>query len=414
MRILLSDGSGLTSRQVASQAAAAGHQVDVVAPTRIGLAGFSRDVRRVHRVPPLGRDPYGWLEATLAVLERHRHDVLLPTQEQVAVLAREAASIRALGVGLAVPSFASLARVQDKVAQAKTLAALGLPHPRTTIAPSVEELLENVSPPAFLKAPIGTASSGVVHVTDRGQIAAATERLEREGAFEDGGVVVQAPASGPLVMVQAVFMRGRLLAWHANERVREGLNGGASSKRSVALPAVGEDLQRLGEHLEWHGAIALDAVLDDGVPTYIDINPRLVEPGNAWAAGVDLVDTMLKISTGDSVDAQPPGASGIRTHQLLSAVLAAAQRKRHARRSVALELALAIAGAGPYRDSTEELTPLWPDAVGALPLGAVAAVGLAMPQATASLAGNGVAAYALTAHAWRLVANQERPATVAV
>ena len=80
MLILLTDGSGLTSRQVATQAAAAGHQVEVVSPTRIGLATFTRHVRRVHRVPALGRDPDGWLDATLAVLEAGGHDVLLPTQ----------------------------------------------------------------------------------------------------------------------------------------------------------------------------------------------------------------------------------------------------------------------------------------------------------------------------------------------
>ena len=59
MKVLLTDGSGLTSRQVATQLSAAGHVVEVVSPTRFGLCGFTRHVRRVHRVPAFGRDPEG-------------------------------------------------------------------------------------------------------------------------------------------------------------------------------------------------------------------------------------------------------------------------------------------------------------------------------------------------------------------
>lgn len=79
MRVLLSDGSGLTSRQVATQLAAGGHEVHLVSPDPLCLARFTRHVRRVHAVPPYGRNPFGWLEATLAVL-RGGFDALVPTQ----------------------------------------------------------------------------------------------------------------------------------------------------------------------------------------------------------------------------------------------------------------------------------------------------------------------------------------------
>src|SRR6185503_8183406 len=137
-RILLTDGSGLTSRQVATQASALGYRVEVVAPTRLGLAGFTRHVRRVHKVPAFGQDPEGWLEATLEILRPG--DVLLPTQEQLTILARDRHRIDA---ALAVPPFASVLRVQDKVAQVRTLRELDLPHPPTTI----------IEGPGYLKAP---------------------------------------------------------------------------------------------------------------------------------------------------------------------------------------------------------------------------------------------------------------------
>ena len=119
-RILLTDGTGLTSRQVATQASAAGHRIEALAPTRLGLASFTRHIRDVHRVPAFGRDPERWLEATVQLLRSRRHDVLLPTQEQASILSRDHARVTSLGVGLAVPPFAALrGRPSPEVCTAK-------------------------------------------------------------------------------------------------------------------------------------------------------------------------------------------------------------------------------------------------------------------------------------------------------
>ena len=88
---------------------------------------------RVHRVPPYGADPLRWLDAALAAYRSAGMDVLLPTQEQVAVLSAAAARVRAAGVRTAVPSFSALARVQDKISAFATLTAAGLPQPPGTV-----------------------------------------------------------------------------------------------------------------------------------------------------------------------------------------------------------------------------------------------------------------------------------------
>ena len=311
----------MTSRQVATQAASGGHVVDAVAPTRLSPASFTRCVRRVHRVPAVGQDPECWLEATLDVLRAGDYDVLLPTQEQVAVLSRDAHRVDELGVALAVPPFASLLRVQDKMAQAETLCGVGLPHPPTWIARSRAELLTRATPPVYLKAPIGTASNAVQPARDGAELLDAANHLELAD-----GIVVQDLVPGPLVMIQAVFQNGGLIAWHVNLRERQGSSGGACGKRSIAMPVVGDHLATLGGALEWHGALALDAIITPDGPSYIDINPRLVEPGNAWHAGVDLVGALIAVSRGEHVKPLPSGRPGVRTHQLLLAVLGAAQR----------------------------------------------------------------------------------------
>ena len=54
---------------------------------------------------------------------------------------------------------------------------------------------------------------------------------------------------------------------------------------------------------------------DDGAtPLLIDCNPRLVEPMNAYRAGVDLVGLLLLISLGETPAALPESREGVRTH----------------------------------------------------------------------------------------------------
>ncbi|MGO9077416.1 MAG: hypothetical protein ACLQDY_00005 [Streptosporangiaceae bacterium] len=55
MRVLLSDGSGLTARQAAGLLANAGHHVEVLSPDPFCLARFTRRVRRSGVSPSTAR-----------------------------------------------------------------------------------------------------------------------------------------------------------------------------------------------------------------------------------------------------------------------------------------------------------------------------------------------------------------------
>ncbi len=400
MRILLSDGSGLTARQAAGRLARSGVEVEVLSPDPLALCRFTRCVRRLHRVPAYGTDPLAWLDAALSVWAAGQFDVLLPTQEQVAVLSACPDRLAAARVATVVPDFAALAAVQDKVSAHRTLDRLGLPQPTTTVVPDAAGLRAWDVFPAYVKLPIGTASRGVVRVADRRETRRLADELVAEGGFGLGGVVVQVALDGPLVMVQSVFDRGRLLACHANLRVREGAGGGASHKESVDLPEVPSHLEALGASLAWHGALSMDAILVDGHLHYIDVNPRLVEPGNALRSGVDLVGPLVELALGGAPPAQPPGTPGVRTHQALLALLGAARRPRP-RRAVLDEVVAVLRRDGDYRGSAEELTPLRGDPRAVLPSAVAVTAMLVHPPAWRFFAANATTNYALSPDGWR-------------
>jgi ATP-grasp domain len=396
MKILMTDGSGLTARQTANRLSDAGHLVDALSPDPLCLCRFTRHVQRIHRVPICGRDPFAWLDAALQIYRSHQFEMLFPTQEQVAALATVPDRLLASGVATAVPSFHSLEAVQDKVSASRTLARLGIPQPRSSI-----ESHGWTAFPAFVKEPIGTASNGVRRVDSADDLDRATLR---------GGEIIQLAVEGPLAMCQSVFDHGSLVAFHANLRTGEGANGGASHKESIDLPEAKHWFEILGADLDWHGGLSADVILTEAGPAFIDINPRLVEPENGWQAGVDLVGAMVEIARGSS-SVPPSGRGGVKTHQLLLAVLGAAQSGA-GRRGVASELLAASRNAGLYSDSTEELTPMQGDPLASMPVAMASIATLIWPPSWSWFASGSVGNYALTPEAWdELMAEYDRRGT---
>ncbi|HMF28878.1 MAG TPA: ATP-grasp domain-containing protein, partial [Candidatus Cybelea sp.] len=319
MRILLSEGSGLTSRQVAGRLGSLGHEVEILSSSKICLTWFTRHVRAVHDVPRFGLDPFGWLAAAERIARERKADLLFPTQEQVTALSARQKNLR---VATIVPPFASLARVQDKISAFRTLNGIGAPQPQSFVISSADDLREVATYPIFVKRPVSTASSGVRRATNAQELGAAAHEFGL-GQFE---LIAQSQASGPLAMVQAVAERGRLIVHHACLRLREGVGGGASLKESIALPGLADMLARLVAALDWHGALSMDLIVTDGGPVIIDVNPRLVEPANAIAAGVDLVAAMLDVAGDAPAPERSSGSAGVRTRQMLLAILGAAEQ----------------------------------------------------------------------------------------
>jgi hypothetical protein len=176
----------------------------------------------------------------------------------------------------------------------------------------------------------------------------------------------------------------------------------------VRRPVVRAHLEQVGQALDWHGALSIDYIMpDDGdAPLLIDCNPRLVEPMNAYRAGVDLVGLLLRISLGETPVVLPEGREGVLTHLAMQALLGCAARGG-TRRDIAGECVRLFANSGPYADSTEELTPVEADWISAVPLAMTAALLLASPKSAVKFTRGGFGAHLLDLKSIRVIEGLE-------
>jgi predicted ATP-grasp superfamily ATP-dependent carboligase len=355
-RILLSEGSSLSSREAITALGLAGHRVELVASDPWCLGRFSRFVRHVRHAPRPGIDPDGYLAAVIEVVERRETDALIPVHEQAYRFAAARERLPA-ALGVALAEFDAFEQVQSKAAFSRLLGRFDVPQPATEIVPSADAIAGRPYP-FFVKTAFGTASNGVWRIGDARHRDNNLLRSPAQGGDIADGLVIQAEVSGPLERTQAVLDHGRLVANHIYRQVVEGPGGGDVRKISVNRPQVRSPVERIGRALARHGGLSFDYILEarTGIPRFLDANPRLVEPMNAWLSGVDLVGA-LQISLGNARPTPSEGREGTLTRPGLMGLHDAA-RRRGGRGDIVRELALLASKSGRYRNALEELPPL--------------------------------------------------------
>ena len=388
LRVLLTEGSSLTSREIVSCLGPAGYQLELLDPDPLCLARFSRWVRKFHRCPHAGSDPVSYVETLEKVVAQRHIDVVLPTHEQAWLLAN-ARLLLGAGTRVAVADAATFERVQSKIAFATLLDELELPQPEWQVVKQAGDLA-GLPFPYWLKSAFSTAGQGVRNVLD-----ARTRDAALSGLLGDVPVMVQQPARGQYGQVQGLFDRGRLVAVHTSVQRGTGMGGSAAARVSVDHRAPREHIAALGDALGWHGGLTLDYLHQDGSPQYIECNPRTVEPGNATASGVNLPELQVRLTLGERLPGPARvGRVGVRTHGTIALLLGAAARGEP-RRSLLGSVLDAVAHRGLYADSREQLTPVLHDPPSVVPAAFIATRVLFSPRKAADIAAHAVTRYSI-------------------
>lgn len=282
-RVLVLDGRERAALAITRSLVRAGHSVAVGAPTKYSLAGCSRGVTAKFVIPNVMNEPERFVRSVAAHVAEHRIDLLIPVTDASieAILARR--ELLPAGLDLPLPDRETYLAASDKVLVHQLACDVGLGIDETVVvhapsdpAPEDPNLYPGVLKPHRSVVGVGRRQkTGVAHVRDRDECAAALGRLQPE-AFP---VLVQRRVRGP---GEGFFtLRGPEFPtmYFAHRRLRERPPAGGVSVLSESI-ALDADLQRrcdaLLDRLEWRGVamIELKRDLDRGGWKVIEINAR--------------------------------------------------------------------------------------------------------------------------------------------
>jgi glutathione synthase/RimK-type ligase-like ATP-grasp enzyme len=190
-----------------------------------------------------------------------------------------------------MPDFDAISVLQSKLQFHALANELRLPQPEAQVLTDQREIDNWHDYPRYAKLDFGTAGQAVRLVHNRQELIEAIDEFREHGWWSSGmPILMQRPATGEQGFVRAIFNRGELLAHHATVLRRRGVGGAAVAKVGVQHPVVAQHMRRLGERLQWHGALFCDYFYDEATqaPQYIEANPRIGDSANAAFSGLNL------------------------------------------------------------------------------------------------------------------------------
>ncbi|MDZ4848798.1 MAG: hypothetical protein SGI77_05860 [Pirellulaceae bacterium] len=405
LKILMTDGSSTSARQSLT-CLGQQHTIDILDPSPLCQCRFSRFVKRWHRCPPFSRQPENYLHAILDLLEHERYDVLFPTHEQIYLLSR----FRHLfvpRVAMAVPEFEAMDRMMNKVKFAKLVDEVGLPQPGWKIARTRQDLMDFEHFPCWVKLDFSTAGQGVRHATDRNDLDLIANDLTKQGWLNGiHEILIQKHSKGAKRGATGVFQNGLLIAFHCYQSRGIGVGGSAKSKISVHDPEMIGFMEKLGAHLNWHGAMCLEYMFDadQGRYSIFECNPRIGETVLAFDGGVNLCQALVDVSLGTAHVSETVGLAGTKSHLGFLALTAMALEGA-SRTQILGEMVLAMRSQGEYRDSSDEITRWSEDWLSIVPYFGVTALLLLDPHAASWLVRKTVENYSLSSDGAQRIRN---------
>ncbi|MDR2930166.1 MAG: carbamoyl-phosphate-synthetase [Propionibacteriaceae bacterium] len=384
-RILLTEGSSLSSRETITALSECGYQIDILSSTTLCTCAFSRWRHKIIKTVNANDDPQGYLKHISHLLHDNDYLAVVPTHEQAWLLA-EGRSFLPVDAPMAVASTDAFGNTQSKISFAALLDELHIQQPQWQI---IDQSLEVAIPyPFWLKSEYGTAGRTVHKVHNPAELQQLYAGIH---SSRDNRLMIQEDINGRYGQVVAVFDQGKMIAVHTTLQAGRGVGDSAAARLSIDSPMSRSDMLAVGQRLQWHGAITFDFIMRDGKPFYIECNPRMVEPANAQCAGVNLPDLLIKLSAGLPFPSTlQVGRAGVKTRSTQALLLGTAEKTRK-RRDVLTRLSACLRD----RTSVEVLTPVLRDPPSIVPFVVVLVALLVNPRSVSRFASSAVTTYGI-------------------
>ena len=393
-RLLFLEGSSLTSRETLTVLLTEKYKVDVLSPDRFSIAAFSRLTHMLTTVD-VNTSPLTYLKQVGELLQKKNYVAILPTHEEGWLLAN-GKNFLSSDLPIALSEAEVFKEVAGKIAFAELADKFDLPVPEWEYVPDLESI--HLPYPYWLKADYGTAGRSVYKITSETDLKSLVKVL----SIDNERWMAQQDIAGQYGQVQAVFSHGKLLAVHSSIKIGSGAGGSAAARLSIESVATREHIEKIGQHLKWHGGLTLDFISHNHQPYYIECNPRMVEPANAYKAGVNFPKILIDLAQGkESKSGISLGKPGVKTHSLLALVIGTAERTQ-SRRKIWQTIREWLFKS----DSAEVLTPIRKDLPSVIPLVVIAIRLLLNPKSVKKLVAHTVDHYSVDSTTIKAVEQQ--------
>ncbi|MBV9582987.1 MAG: ATP-grasp domain-containing protein [Chloroflexi bacterium] len=272
--------------------------------TRLSPGFFSRHGRRYLVYPPPDEAPEAFVEALITYLRRRPHAMLLPVDDAtIAVSARFRDDLERV-TRVPLPRTDQLQYGLDKAPLMQLASRLGIPHPRTVLPASLEEVLplsRGLRFPLVVKPRASSAGRGIAYVAAREDLVGAWEVAH--GAYPLPMVQECVPNGRKFGVGLLMDHNGRCVASFVQEELRHfPLRDGMSTLQvSVLRPDLVERAVSLLRTIGWHGLAEVEFMEhpDTGEMLLLEVNPRI------WASiqlavtcGVNFPYLLHQLATG--------------------------------------------------------------------------------------------------------------------
>lgn len=286
--VLITGARAPAALDIARSFAAAGFDVHMADCVTSRMARWSRVVTAVHRYPSPRRDPAGFRDVVLKLVDKMKPRLIVPTCEEVFHLAM----MKDAPETLFAPGWPALRRLHSKAMFAQDCAAIGVPVPETVVLASASDrdaFQKAIAEYVFKREYSRFGTRTLVGPTQKELDAISPSPRERW--------VAQQRIRGSEVSFYAVSVGSRLTAFAAYRSTWR-FAGGAGYAFEPLEAAMSDRLraiaESLAERLIPRGQFACDVMVDeDGAPWLLECNPRATSGAHFFERSAELARAML-------------------------------------------------------------------------------------------------------------------------
>lgn len=309
--VLVHLGNARNTMLIARDLVRRGVRVEIACSSPCAAARWMAHVSAFHRVPDIHRCTEAFVRTVGEICRSRQIDLFLPSLHEVFVLAPFRDALRS-HTSYPFATAEVIRRVDDKIAVSHLAECAGLAVPRFEEVTGGE--LARFDPPSgfpvVYKPVIGSAARGFGIADNREQLLKALRRAHRGERY-----LVQEFVPGTLSVWEGIFSGGRTQARFQFEvlRTRPAAGGASVLRRSIKLPDLDRQAERLLHAVGYEGFCTLDFIREAGSGKlfFIDFNPRFGTSLHAsLAGGISFPYLLLQLARNEPVT-PPEYQSGV-------------------------------------------------------------------------------------------------------